>query len=181
MMKFLRGGSWLNLAMLASRSALRSRGTSTSCTEYIGLRVVCTKKERWFSSMIRYIRGDSWNDYARYSRSANRDKFTSTYRNDYTGLRAVCTKKERWFDSMMQYLRGGSWNDVPKFCRSADWGKCYPVSRSNDTGFRATSDNLFGNLVHIPAGRFMMGSPATEAGRFKDEEQREVVIDPPFL
>ena len=36
-------------------------------------------------------------------------------------------------------------------------------------------------MVEIPAGRFMMGSPESEEGRFGDERQHEVVISRPFL
>jgi formylglycine-generating enzyme required for sulfatase activity len=37
------------------------------------------------------------------------------------------------------------------------------------------------SLVEIPAGRFMMGSPLTEAGRGSDEVQHEVTISRPFF
>jgi formylglycine-generating enzyme len=36
------------------------------------------------------------------------------------------------------------------------------------------------NLVLIPAGKFIMGSPETEAGRWPDEVQHEVTISKPF-
>ncbi len=35
-------------------------------------------------------------------------------------------------------------------------------------------------MVTVPAGRFLMGSPATEAGRHADEGQRPVTISAPF-
>ena len=36
------------------------------------------------------------------------------------------------------------------------------------------------NMVLIPAGSFVMGSPAGEVGRRKDETQRSVTISKPF-
>jgi len=35
-------------------------------------------------------------------------------------------------------------------------------------------------MVYIPAGRFLMGSPENEEGRFDNERQHEVVIEQPF-
>jgi formylglycine-generating enzyme required for sulfatase activity len=48
-----------------------------------------------------------------------------------------------------------------------------------------TADDMIVNsigmkLVRIPAGKFLMGSPATEPERDADEEQHEVVISRPF-
>ena len=55
-----------------------------------------------------------------------------------------------------------------------------------DDDDRATPGNTFRDcavcprMVTVPAGSYLMGSPATEAGRHADEEQRTVTIADPF-
>ena len=55
-----------------------------------------------------------------------------------------------------------------------------------DDDERTTPGTTFGDcaacpqMVTVPAGSYLMGSPATEAGRHADEEQRTVTIADPF-
>ena len=46
---------------------------------------------------------------------------------------------------------------------------------------RSTVIRLGNEMVEIPAGRFVMGSPVSEDERFDNEQQHEVVISRPFL
>jgi formylglycine-generating enzyme required for sulfatase activity/serine/threonine protein kinase len=53
---------------------------------------------------------------------------------------------------------------------------------SNDSRTDGGLVNSLGmKLVRIPAGKFLMGSPASELGRATDEDQHEVAITRPFL
>ena len=132
--------------------------------------------------MDKYIRGGSWYSNARICRSDFRYAYNRNCRNYYIGLRVVCNEKkeEGWFAAMMKFIRGGSWYNKARNCRSANGSRYASTNRSNDLSLRAASSQPFVNLVYIPSGRFTMGSPASEAGRYSNEEQREVVIEQPF-
>ena len=54
-------------------------------------------------------------------------------------------------------------------------------TEQNHGGVRDVTDSLEIEMVEIPAGRFMMGSPESKKGRLDDERQHEVVISKPFL
>jgi formylglycine-generating enzyme required for sulfatase activity len=95
-------------------------------------------------------------------------------------------------------VRSGSWNYQVNYCRSAYRGLYPPDGRYDHVGIRVVCDaeklvgvpkkklprqitNSVGmRLVLIPAGKFVMGSPADEKGRFPNERQREVEITKPF-
>jgi len=94
----------------------------------------------------------------------------------------------------MRILRGGSWFFDPLYCRSAYRASKPPASLDGDVGFRVCclpqgrsilhrifSMTDFSNLismVSIPAGKFLMGSPPDEKGRYADEgPQHEVTLE----
>ena len=89
-MKYIRGGSWR--CRLDCRSAYRFRFSPTYRFLDIGLRVVCTKKERWFDSVMQYLRGGSWGVNAMVGRSAYRGRFSPAYCYFDFGLRAISSK-----------------------------------------------------------------------------------------
>lgn len=66
-------------------------------------------------------------------------------------------------------------------------GEAVVTVTSEDGGFKAECQvtvtekrNFSGEVVEIPAGTFIMGSPETEAQRFPDETQHEVTISKSF-
>ncbi len=104
--------------------------------------------------------------------------------------------------------RGGSWFSDARWCRSAYRNRGDPDIRDYDTGFRVAAvqsrsrqgtrvteaprggggavagkgprELSFRNMVEIPAGSFLMGSPPEEAGRDENETQHEVTLTRPF-
>ena len=61
-------------------------------------------------------------------------------------------------------------------------GEVGTVTVALGSGFGGIVKGALGvEMVEIPAGRFAMGSPASEDGRFDSEQRHEVVISRPFL
>jgi formylglycine-generating enzyme required for sulfatase activity len=56
----------------------------------------------------------------------------------------------------------------------------YPATETQVQDLKAFTNSIGMELVPIPAGKFMMGSPANEAERDAEEVQHEVVISRPF-
>ena len=88
------------------------------------------------------------------------------------------------YGSVGHVLRGGAWSADARRCRSAyrfDASK-YESTGFIDVGFRLAVVPIRENLpekfqmVKIPAGSFMMGSPESEVGRKEDETQHPVVL-----
>ncbi|MBZ2183301.1 MAG: formylglycine-generating enzyme family protein [Bryobacter sp.] len=91
-------------------------------------------------------------------------------------------------------FRGGSWYDFPNALRSANRHRHPPDGRYPAIGLRLVKEIESENartiilpssvplqLVRIPAGRFLMGSPNSEIGRANDESPlHEVTISQPF-
>ena len=73
----------------------------------------------------------------------------------------------------------------PKRFSDLELGKFYPPPNKNNTAApKVEIINLDKDvkleMVLIPAGKFMMGSPESEKGRSKDETQHEVTLTKPF-
>ena len=73
----------------------------------------------------------------------------------------------------------------PKYFSDLELGKFYPPANKNNTAApKVEVINLDKDvkleMVLIPAGKFMMGSPASEKGRFNRETQHEVTLTKPF-
>ncbi|MEI7855824.1 MAG: formylglycine-generating enzyme family protein, partial [Planctomycetota bacterium] len=106
-------------------------------------------------------------------------------------------------DISSRMLRGGSFNDGGSKARSSYRNISFsPIFRNNGYGFRLarTTDNaklkekeeakakqrelvksgIEKEMVLIPAGKFKMGSPATEKGRSNNETPHEVTLTKPF-
>jgi formylglycine-generating enzyme required for sulfatase activity len=102
-------------------------------------------------------------------------------------------------------IRGGSWTHFAQSARSANRGGSDPGNRYSYVGFRLVrTDRLYlitllhfvssflkrrdmkkkkyslGKFVKIKSGKFLMGSPESEVGRFSDEKQHEVKIKKDF-
>ena len=90
-------------------------------------------------------------------------------------------------------VRGGSWLNDSENCRSAVriWGD--PGARFNSLGFRLVCDgaedmqliedlgaDITLELVQIPGGSFLMGSPYLETGRYPDESPQHEATVPAF-
>ena len=58
---------------------------------------------------------------------------------------------------------------------------CSPFAGAEDGKEKAHTNSIAMELVPIPAGSFMMGSPESEQGRDDDETRHKVVISKPFL
>ncbi|MCC7377144.1 MAG: formylglycine-generating enzyme family protein [Verrucomicrobiales bacterium] len=79
-------------------------------------------------------------------------------------------------DGFWRVLRGGSWDDAGRACRSAARGADFPDVGYANVGFRIVLAQVppppvfegF-DLVHIPSGDFLIGSPDDEADRDSDE------------
>jgi formylglycine-generating enzyme required for sulfatase activity len=106
------------------------------------------------SGSSRVLRGGSWDRYSRVTRSALRDRLGAAHRND-VGFRLI-----RELDDSTQ-------STPPPVPPTA------PATESTTNTFGMT-------LNKIPAGTFLMGSPASDADRGDDETQHMVTISKAF-
>ncbi len=111
---------------------------------------------------------------------------------------------------IFKVLRGGRWDATPRQSRAAYRSRTVPDFRHVSMGFRlvrsaapiddtpvptfdpialpsmtVTVPGLSGDLVQlellqVPAGEFVMGSPPSERGRYDDEKEHSVQITQPF-
>jgi formylglycine-generating enzyme required for sulfatase activity len=109
----------------------------------------------------RVLRGGSWSGVAQSCRSASRGRFNPAYRYDFIGFRPVLSpRKQRTDLSVLPAELEAVAQPEPPAPTAA--GQIRPV------------------FVPIPAGKFLMGSPENEKGRFDDETQHEVTLTRAF-
>ena len=99
-------------------------------------------------------RGAAFSQVARAGRSADRNRFLPFDRS-FIGFRVAA-------------VQSGPDDQIPK------------ASKPLPEGVKPITNSIGLKLVPIPAGKFMMGSPKDEQGRFDNEEQHEVAITKPF-
>ena len=82
---------------------------------------------------------------------------------------------------ILRLVRGGSWFYEPQLCRSAYRSGNLPALSYGDVGFRVASRKppaTVIEMVKIPAGSFLMGSPTSEESHFASESpQHEVTLE----
>ena len=111
----------------------------------------------------RVLRGGSFYGYASDARSFNRYDSSPTYRYNSVGLRLVTVPKHD-NEAKAKELQKVIAKSLQK-----------EVEEKTDLGNGVKLD-----LVLIPAGKFTMGSPASENGRRDNEKQHEVTLTTPF-
>jgi formylglycine-generating enzyme required for sulfatase activity len=119
-------------------------------------------------SRARVLRGGSWCSDEEYCRSAYRYRFAPSCRNNYPyGFRVVVASDSGAGDARQAARRRQA---------AAAGALNTKVNTALDLGKGVTM-----KLTLIPAGKFLMGSPKTEIGRYDDEgPQRQVTISKPF-
>lgn len=125
----------------------------------------------------RSLRGGSWFNRPLLCRSASRYGERPAYSDDDVGFRVVCQPSTSFFMSIFRALRGGSWFNSPQFCRSAFRDRLHPAYSDDAVGFRLISNNSAAaiEMVEIPAGSFLMGSPTSEESHFASESPQHKV------
>lgn len=107
----------------------------------------------------RVLRGGSWVSSARRFRSSERVASGPGFRFDSVGFRVAVTKKGNSMDLFLPF----------------------PSATISEDEFGTYADLVVSGLAlrfrWIPPGRFLMGSPESEHGRFADEWQHEVEIE----
>jgi len=111
----------------------------------------------------------------------------------YSYANAKTTDPQGHGSGKYRVMRGGTWKGDVGHCRSAHRGQCSPESPGNSVGFRVVvappapgeqidlPKGVTMTLVRIPAGSFLMGSPATEKDHQENEgPQHKVTISKPF-
>jgi len=118
------------------------------------------------SGKLRVLRGGSWNDHPQYCRSAIRHS-TPRIRGSGNGFRVVIASGGKPKPAQVQKKL----DPLPK-----------PKVGSSGKGLTLKlGQGVTMKLARIPAGKFMMGSPKTEAGREAHEgPQRQVTISKAF-
>ncbi|MCY3024062.1 MAG: bifunctional serine/threonine-protein kinase/formylglycine-generating enzyme family protein [Planctomycetota bacterium] len=139
----------------------------------------------------RVCRGGSWDDAPDQRRSAHRSANYPYNQHDDFGFRCALDvaagiapapetqpdAKPVQPETTNQKPHTGPWplhdgkEPVPDYARRVN----LPATQALDLG-----NGVKLELVLIPAGKFLMGSPETEEGRNKDETQHEVMITKPF-
>jgi len=117
----------------------------------------------------RVLRGGSWYNGAVYCRSAYRGNDTPDYRNDNYGFRLAVSLLQ-----ITPTANTGTSERTATVTVTAETANPVMVSITQD-GVNTT--RLQGiKLRYIQGGTFIMGSPATEPGRYDDETQHQVTL-----
>ena len=138
------------------------------------------------SSRVR--RGGSYNEAAKYCRSASRGGNDPGDRYAFIGLRLLRPMNHASEQKFQEGKRKA-------FGISDNLGEVFEENVQKELLVTEEAEKIakqerkkLREMVEIPAGRFMMGSPGSEEGRkevkfinFDDERQHEVVISRPFL
>ena len=115
----------------------------------------------------RVLRGGNWFSYARVCRSANRSCSDPARRDCHVGFRLA----------LVEITSSAQADETA----SGDGGE-KPTSLTASSTFTARlPGNVTLELLRIPKGEFMMGSPATEAGRVDNEIQHRVTLTKDFF
>ena len=124
---------------------------------------------------FRVVRGGGWKNYSQALRSASRSSLEPGSQNNFTGFRVVAVQS------------GLANKPEPPTLDPKPPEITPPASITKPAeGIKQITNSIGMKLVLIPAGKFMMGSPASESGRKplpahnSDEEQHEVEITQPF-
>ena len=104
-----------------------------------------------------------------------------------TRLHACCQGRKRWLILALAilFVSGIGWGLATAFRRPSDTDSTQSPTAISDEDTLDLGNGVTMKLVLIPAGKFLMGSPATELSRWKvrDKEegpQRQVTISKPF-
>jgi len=122
----------------------------------------------------RILRGGSWYEYADGCRSACRTYSTLDTKDSDIGLRVVCSaskevEKQQRFAVQKKEMKRKQFHEVVSLLRVGGM-------RSRQKVILALGDEVNLELVWIPPGEFMMGSPENENSREDDEGLRKRII-----
>ncbi len=126
----------------------------------------------------RSLRGGSCFDLPVHCRSACRGNFLPANASASIGFRVVRLPTPSIMAQISRLIRGGSWFNIPQDCRSAYRFRILPASSSYYVGFRVASHDspvTAIEMVEIPAGNFLMGSPTSEESHFTSESPQHKV------
>ncbi|MGN0852636.1 MAG: bifunctional serine/threonine-protein kinase/formylglycine-generating enzyme family protein [Kiritimatiellia bacterium] len=122
------------------------------------------------SGSYRVIRGGSWGSNARFCRSANRCGSDPGFHNFDLGFRLGCSAGPRGEMGKAPATTAPATREAP----AGDGVHANP--QAGETRTITLPGGAEMELVYCPPGKFMMGSPVSEAGRFDNEKQHEVKL-----
>lgn len=187
-LRVLRGGAW-DVYPVGCRSAFCNFNYPDNAFDVIGFRVVCLSHSAtgFMTRILRVLRGGSWLNLPGDCRSAFRNDGHPACDDGVIGFRVCCLPQPALslMTRILRAIRGGSWFDLPQDCRSACRIRKHPVHSFDDVGFRVTGvtrQTPSIDMVEIPAGTFLMGSPASEEGHcLRERPQHEVTLERFFM
>lgn len=163
--RLLRGGSWFD-GPLGCRSAYRNSYHPALLIDSVGFRI-CTEDTNSMKSKT--ARGGAWCSWDSMCRSACRLSGPPDLFGDGIGFRICTERRKANITPFLEFV----YRQISKLMPKNTPSPFYAVSEPSLPSLR---------LVRIPAGRFLMGSPADEEGRSLDEgPQHEVSLKSFFM